>query len=237
MRRRIFFVHVMKTGGASFRRHLEANLGADRVYPDSAVEPDLLIANVSAMPLLEIGDDRWDRIDAVTGHLPFYVSQVLGKPFITLTVLRDPVERTISYLKHCRKYQEQHRGMALEDIYDDPWYYPMLIWNHQVKVFALQPSDGVDTVMEPLLIDQARLDIAKENLRKVDVLGLHDHYDEFLATALERLGWSHLDLPDWHVSEPEDVSDRLRRRIEEDNAMDVAFFDFARELHAARAEG
>ena len=37
--RRFFFVHVMKTGGTTFRRHVDANFpGPGAVYPDRVLE-------------------------------------------------------------------------------------------------------------------------------------------------------------------------------------------------------
>ena len=39
----------------------------------------------------------------VTGHFPLCTTELLGGAFTTFTVLRDPVERTLSYLRHHRK--------------------------------------------------------------------------------------------------------------------------------------
>jgi hypothetical protein len=231
---RIFFVHVMKTGGATFRRHIEANLGEEHVYPNAAVDEDLLSANLSVPYLRDLPAERVRELRAYTGHFPFAATQILPGPFLTMTVLRDPVERTISYLKHCRKYQEQHRGMALEAIYEDPWYFPTMMENHQTKVFAITPEDDADTVAEVIPMDAARLALAQANLETIDILGLHEHYDDFVATASAHLGWPGTPPPSWHVSEPETIDASFRRRIEQDMAMDLEFFAFARDLHEAR---
>jgi hypothetical protein len=53
--RRYFFVHVMKTGGATFRRHIEDNFpepGA--VYPDPAVDTELREANILVDRLMNL---------------------------------------------------------------------------------------------------------------------------------------------------------------------------------------
>jgi hypothetical protein len=232
---RIFFVHVMKTGGATFRRHMEANLGVEHVYPNPAVDEDLLAANLSVPYLTSLPEERVRGIQGFTGHFPFVATQILPGPFFTLTVLRDPVERTISYLKHCRKYQEQHHGMALEAIYEDPMYFPTLMQDHQAKVFSITPEDGADTVAEVIDIDDRRLAAACANLETIDVLGLHEHYDDFVREASAHFGWPDTPPPSWHVSEPEEVAASFRRRIEQDMAADIEFFAFARRLHAARA--
>jgi hypothetical protein len=231
---RLFFVHVMKTGGATFRRHLEVNLGSEHVYPNAAVDEDMLVANLSVKYVAALPAERVRLLKAYTGHFPFAVTQIMPGPFVTLTVLRDPVERTISYLKHCRRYQEQHHDMALEAIYDDPWYFPTMMDNHQVKVFAITPEDEAETAAEVLPIDERRSAIARANLESVDFIGLHEHYDDFVREVSARYGWDGRPPPSWHVSEPETVPESFRRRIADDMQADVAFYEFARELHAGR---
>jgi hypothetical protein len=230
----------MKTGGATFRRRIEANLGVDHVYPNPAIDTDLLAANLSVPYLAGLPEERVRELRAYTGHFPFAATQMLPGRFVTLTVLRDPVERTISYLKHCRKYQEEHRGMALEAIYEDPWFFPTMMDNHQVKVFAFAPEDHMETVAEVITIDEARAARARANLESVDFLGLHEHYDDFVRDVSDHLGWDGEAPPSWHVSEAEDIDASFRRRIAEDMAADMAFFEHARELYhrrRARATG
>jgi hypothetical protein len=233
-RERLFFVHVMKTGGATFRRHIENSLGVEHVYPNADIDTDLLAANISVDYLLGLPDERVRELQAYTGHFPFAVTQMLPGSFVTATVLRDPIERTISYLKHCRRYQEQHHGMALEAIYEDPWYFPTWIENHQVKVFSFRPEDHPQVIADVIGIDEARLATAKANLESVDFVGLHERYDAFVREVSDHFGWTGTVPPSWHVSEPEEIAPSFRRRIAEDLATDVEFFEFARELHHRR---
>ena len=234
MSSRLFFVHVMKTGGATFRRRIEANLGEEHVYPNASIDTDMLAANLSVQYLLDLPEERVRTLQAYTGHFPFAVTQMLPGRFLTMTVLRDPVERTISYLKHCRKYQEQHHDMALEAIYEDPWYFPTMMKDHQVKVFALAPEDRAETVAEVIDIDADRAARARANLDSIDFLGLHEHYDDFVRDVSEHLGWSG-DAPfSWHVSEAEEISASFRRRIADDMAADLEFYEYARERYDRR---
>ena len=63
--------------------------------------------------------ERRATIRGYMGHYPYVASQLLGEDPVTLTILRDPVERTISYLKHCKRYHDHHRELSLEEIYRD----------------------------------------------------------------------------------------------------------------------
>ncbi len=55
----------------------------------------------------------------VLGHVPYAVRSLLTKDYVAMTLLRDPVDRTISYLKHCRRYHIEHMAQTLEQIYED----------------------------------------------------------------------------------------------------------------------
>jgi hypothetical protein len=231
---RPFFIHIMKTGGTTFLYNLMAQYGPGEMYPDPALDRDTFAAYTELRYLLSLPEERTATIRAYSGHFPYVATQLLPGPFVTLTVLRDPIERTISYLKQCRDLERFHEA-SLEQIYEDPWQFAIAIENYQTKVFAMTREDGFGSIMDGLTIDEGRLSIAKENLRAIDILGLNDRYDEFLAEVTCRFGWSTLPSPNRRVSEPTDVPVSLRRRIAEDNAYDLEFYEYARDVHAARA--
>ena len=108
------------------------------------------------------------------------------------------------------------------------------IENYQTRVFAITPEDGCRSIMDGIDIDDQRLSVAKANLRAVDILGLNDHYDEFLAEVARRFGWSRFPSPNRRVSEKTDVPSSLRNRIAEDNAYELEFYEYARELYFDR---
>jgi hypothetical protein len=96
-------------------------------------------------------------------------------------------------------------------------------------------ADELVSYMDEIKVDDDRLRIACENLEKVDVVGLHEHYHEFLDEIRSRFGWRFDEVANWHVSEQSaPVSDAFRRRIAADNAADMAFYEYARGLHARR---
>lgn len=230
--RRFFFVHVMKTGGSTFRRHLEDNFpepGA--VFPDPALDSDLKHANILVQRLLELPATRRAQIRAYTGHFPFVTAALLDPELVTLTMLRDPVERTVSYLKHCKRYDRQFRDMALEEIYEDSFLFPTLIRDHQVKIFAMTSQDKLESYMDVIEIDDERMRTARANLEKADIVGLHERYHLFLDQVRDRLGWLIKDRSPWRVSEEDwRVPASFLRRIAADSPNDLEFYEFAREL-------
>jgi hypothetical protein len=226
---RFFFVHVQKAAGTSLVFRLRRHFGRAAIYPPESDKGDVA-AVISIDHLLERWRTHRDTIRVVTGHFPLCTVDLLGDGFTTLTVLRDPVERTLSYLRHHRQLTPEDSDRSLEGIYADPFRFHGLIHNHMVKMFSLTPAEMTDGVLTRVEFTPDRLDRAKENLARVDVVGLQASFEEFCNVLTSRFSW---DLGEWrHVNrtEPVEVSEPFRARIAEDNALDVELYAFARRL-------
>jgi hypothetical protein len=109
-----------------------------------------------------------------------------------------------------------------------------LIHNHQAKIFAMtRETLSPFGIYESLEIDERQLNIAKENLEQVDIVGFQERFPEFLQAIAERYGWRRAAIPDLNVSvEPEGsgISRSFRQRIAEDNAADLDFYEHARRM-------
>jgi hypothetical protein len=233
---RFFFIHVMKTGGATFRQYAYHNFPSGEVYPDGNLDPDLQVANWSIEYLNGLSAGRRRSTRVFTGHFPFIAVELLGIDVVTLTILRDPVERTISRLRQQQHHDASSRPLRLEEIYEDPFFFPMHIHNHQAKLFAMTPQDRLESFMDVIEVDEERLERAKQNIERVDVLGLQERFPEFLEEVERRYGWEFWPLRRGHgvPPAPSEVARSFRRRIAEDNAADVAFYEYAQELSQRR---
>jgi hypothetical protein len=232
---RFFFVHVQKTAGTALFTRLKRHFGKRSVYPDAS-DGDVL----TVMPQLSVDvlRDRWrerrDEIRVVTGHFPLCTTEVLGERFTTLTVVREPVDRTLSYLRHHRMLTPEDRDKSLEAIYEDDFGYHALIHNHMVKMFALTPSEMTDGALSRVEFTLDHLDRAKQQLATVDVVGLQEGFDEFCATLQQRFDWK-LGAPLYaNRTEAIEVSSSFRDRIAQDNWMDVELYAHAERLYEER---
>jgi hypothetical protein len=231
---RFLFVHLQKTGGTALFQRLREHFGPQGVYPTPDEKGD-----VRAVTDLDFLVERLrvhgDEVRVVTGHFPLCTNDLLGGGFTAFTVLRDPVERTLSLLRRRQEAEERFRGRTFEDIYADDSLTD-IIRNHMVKMLSITVDEleSAPLVM-PVEFDRTRLEQAKANLRdRVDVFGLQEHFDEFCADISNRFGWD-LGAPRFaNRTQRAIVSDELRRQIAKDNAFDVELYDFARQLWGER---
>jgi hypothetical protein len=235
--RTFFFIHVMKTGGTSFVFDVLKTFPAERVYPNKTldrshpadIEPYTRIAN-----LLEISPERRADIQVYAGHFPYMACEMMGIDFVKLTLLRHPVDRSISVLKQFKRLVERFHSSPLDEIYQDEYVFRHFIQNHQTKIFSLTREDNARAFLRAIDVDEHRLADAKANLAKVDVIGLNERYGDFIDELRDRYGWwpSGLDAPARsNVSrEPWEAGEALRRQIALDNAIDLEFYDYARQL-------
>lgn len=230
---RYFLVHLQKTAGTALQRALHDVFDDRERYPGTGdgTPPETVL---SVPHLLERWNRRRGEIRFIAGHFPLCTTELLDAPFSTITVLRDPVERTLSFLRHARETEAP--GEGLEALYEDPVRFE-LVHNHMVKMLSLSVDEMTDGALTHVEFDDARLIRARENLRSIDVVGVQERYDIFCATLEERFGW-HVDstLTMNRTSKDggaEFETAALRERIADDNAADLELYELARELVGA----
>ncbi len=228
-----FFVHLQKTAGTTLVLWLKEYFGESAVYPNDSDGPKIP-AVLTVDVLLERWAARHDEIAVVTGHFPLCTAELLGGDFRTFTVLRHPVPRTMSYLRHYRETNPEGDRRSFEEIYDDPLRFRGMIQNHMVKMFSLTTDEMTDGMLTVVDFTDEHLERAKQNLEGVDVVGIQEDFDAFWDDLNRTFGWE-LGPPGFaNRSEPAEIPSSLLERIAEDNALDLALYEHARELVAGR---
>ncbi len=111
----LYFMHIMKTGGTALTTALarlndRAQRGASvtEIFLDQFVQRDRA---------------QWRDVGFVTGHLPWEARELLPPETRTLTVLRDPVDRTLSHYWQLSVNPDVHAespGFSLEEFVGSP---------------------------------------------------------------------------------------------------------------------
>lgn len=233
--RRFFFVHLQKTAGTRLIRRIRAQFPEPAVYP-LASDGDEIARVISVDHLLSVWAARGEQIRVITGHFPLCTAALLGAEFVTMTALRHPLERTVSYLRHHRRRTRADAELSLEQVYDDDFRFHGLIHNHMTKMLSLTPEEMEDGALTRVEFTRERLERAKEQLVRVDVVGLQEDFEGLWSTLCRRFGWTFEDDVPRAQRPPPQLSPAFQERILADNEHDVELYEFARHLVAARSQ-
>ena len=235
---RYFFVHMQKTAGMALRRRLINHFGETAVYPTQDVDgPDLVRLLLSIDDLRERIAERGSEIRVIAGHFPLCTAELIGGRLTTLTLLREPVERTLSFLRQHRETNPSAGHKSLEELYHDPFWFRFVTHNHMTKMLSLEPAEMTSGMLTGVDLDRDHLERAKRALAGIDAVGLQERFEDFCDELGVRFGWDLGEPLMVNTSASVDVPESFRARIAEDNALDIELYEFARELIAGDAVG
>ena len=219
---RIIFDHLPKTGGLAVRAWLARALGADSVAPHVAGAHQTLIRRYGG------------QYPIIAAHLQF-VGEGLDPRYQYITCLREPLDRAVSWLFIAKNHHEQIHPLPLgllasrfiatdgEDLHDDLLVH---IENAYTAHFA---SISSDTARD----SSQKLGLAFSAVGKYDVWGFFEDFSAFVADVAALIGLpAPNDIERVNVSpgrpKLESISPRLRKRLEELNALDIELYNMLR---------
>ena len=254
----LFFTHVMKTAGTSITNMLRTVYGTDRSYPGLDLTPgERIEAKVNPAHLLSIAERTPEPVIFYSVHMPARVAEVVAPDHHRVTVLREPIARTLSHLRQISA--AQGTPDTPEAIYADEGWRTSLS-NLQTRVFAddrrpaetsgsasradEEPFDVespefrrayglflTTSVNDPHELDRSDLDTALARLERQHVVGVTERVDDTRVALEELLGIALAEVPRLNVASRQAEPDAtLLRRIEQDNQLDLELYERAREL-------
>ena len=231
----ILFNHIPKTAGSTLKEVLWSAVGGDRVLFSMGFHDERLpgLREELDRPL----DGRW----ALVAHTGVGLHERLpGRhEYLPFTILRDPVERTVSEYFAGVSRGRIEEGTPIEDFLAADVYRS---FNRQTAfIGGLSARHNLDRL--PADRDQYDAELlarAKRNLEAHEVVGLTERFDETLLLLRHAYGWSALRT----LYAPANVSRRRRaapdptpaelKAIRASNELDIELYAHARGLLEGR---
>jgi len=167
----LYYLHIPKTAGTSLVAFLDAQFSAKDICP-----AQLLPA------LFALGCARASRYRLYRGHLWYGLARYVGQPLRLLTMLRDPLQRTLSWFSHARRDPNAYRH---DRIVEERW---------SLQDFVTDPQTQWDMVNTQTLFlaadldyDQLALDPVGYGRRTIRALAERRDDRRLLETAKRRL--------------------------------------------------
>jgi hypothetical protein len=219
----IIFTHIPKTAGRSFITNIvKDNFSANEIHEFRGLK-DLITAQF-----------RPHRI--FLGHTQYGVHTLINGPSQYVTMLRDPVNRAVSYYYFVRRarsenYEHPHWRLANEL---DLSAFCQHAWFRNVETRSLAgffcdriALFGNDKFLNKLILNQAM-----RHLNEKYLFGLQERYEESVAYITKSLHWKTPKLADpFNINDLrpqlEDIPQADLQSIEEANQLDMALYRYA----------
>jgi hypothetical protein len=177
---KIFHLHIRKTSGTVLFNALWKKCGKDMVLP---YRSDVEIFN--KMPDKE---DRQKEIAAtpiISGHF-YRLANEIPEDYFKVTILRNPVERTISAFNHMKGdiHDSSHikiADLSFKDAMKDPRFAHEL-WNGQTRALVAAAGKNFET-----LDDAERVNTALHTLKSLDLVGFQENLQPFYRKVRSNL--------------------------------------------------
>lgn len=236
----IFIIRPMKTAGTTLRNRLIQSFSYKEVYPAKIDRnPDKFKDIISISHLYKIWDKRKKSLKVVDGHFPLSATKLFEEQFITIGLLRPPLQRTLSYLNHQKVWVPSDRDKSLEEIYDDPVKFPGIIRNHMTRMFGMtwQQMYSHDGIWSHTKDNKQLLENAKAGVESLDFIGLQPEFELFWKELAQTLNFDDTLSQISNTAPRVEPSPELIERIKQDNRLDFKLYRFARDLvHQRRGE-
>lgn len=196
----LYYLHIPKTAGTSFTEIIMEKVGANFTYQPTAVDQ-----------FLNTPQEVAEKIRFISGHLVYDLSPVITRKLIYLTMLRDPVARTISQYGQVRRVtgslgNDIAKDQSLLDFVKDPRN-KFLFSNLQTRQLGLEANvvqmvAGQDSsymthdLASRILLyssdrcdDPVLLENAQRRLESFDFVGLAEFFNASIEVLCRTLGW------------------------------------------------
>jgi hypothetical protein len=224
----VFFMHLPKAGGTTFYAILEQYFPAEACFsvPDREYQQEL--------------PPHLDQYRLVRAHQGYDAYRYFKRKPIYITMLRNPVARTISYYQHIMR-QTSHPmherikqgSLSLIDCLKDP-----ILEKHLVNTQTRRLAFGNGAV-DDLPSGEVQLEMAKVRLHEFAYFGLVEYYMRSVQLLTYTFGWPSIsEIKPLNAAPMPEMAQELPPAVREaillHNQLDLDLYNYAEQLFQER---
>ena len=235
----VIFLHIPKVGGTTVNKIIDRQYKPNTIYRvrDDDSRHKRIQDCVDEFKVLPVAEK--EEIEVVMGHMGFGIHNFLPQPSVYITMLRDPVERVISYyyyvLRTSNHYLYQKvtsEKISLEDCIR--LGISTELDNSQTRILSASNGDS-DSPITFGQCNEEMLKRAKKNLQEYFVgVGLVESFDKSLLLFKKLLNWNNIFYIKRNVTKnrplKSDFSQETLNIIQNQNEFDLELYRYAAEL-------
>jgi len=249
----LYFLHIPKTAGTTLYFTIDSYFDLDLIFPYRFWNKYLKDAPKLKKKIL----NNNSKLRLFRGHFGYGLTRMLPKNPIFVTVLRDPVQRTISDYKHRIRGNElkYSKKLPLAEFFKDDEQ-SKTFENTQTYHIGLNPDIlSITKSLKPREIRKFRfredlpywadeyskkeiLKNAKKRLSSFEFVGIAERLEESMFLLYYTFGWRPLSRP-WMLnptkkSTSEEIPPETMEIIQNKNTLDTELYQYAQELFENR---
>ncbi len=226
----VVFLHIPKTAGSTLYRILESHYRWENIYT--------LWQTGTLDEFKQLSPAEFAKIELLRGHFSYGLAKNLPETAVFFTILREPIDRVISYYHFIRRTPHHYchqrvteQNLSLEQFITSQ--IDTLVDNGQTRLLA-NLAHGHEVPFGQLTA--AHLAQAKQNLQKMQVVGLMERFDETLFLLRAAFGWQKIRYARQNVTSNRRTAAELppatQAALQATNQLDVKLYQFAQTLFA-----
>ena len=177
----VFFLHIRKTGGTSLRGIIEKFYDKELRCP--------ILSSLHMRRVIKQSDQKnyLNQFQFISGHY-YGIKQILDDSFTTITILRDPIDRTISEYNHMI-YDEKDplhkyaKGRNILECLEDPRL-AIAMQNGQSRYFISNAGYDYDSIE-----DDEKIQISLDCLTNQCLFGFTELFNITCDYICNNFGW------------------------------------------------
>lgn len=237
----LIHLHLPKNAGTTFSRMLKVKL----LMPPWRVLRHAVILGFYFVPGLDprvqrindLPERKKKKVRFFEAHCGWGIHERLPQPSAYLTVIREPIDRTLSVFFFRKQQGKLPQETKLEDwIAVRPDQAVWHVDNGQVRYLAGEQGQILDVPIGQ--VTRQHLDLAKARLADMFYVGIMERFDESVVLFRRVMGWKKANYGRSNVTKKRKKKDEIdashRELIARHNELDTELYAFACELFARR---
>lgn len=225
----LYFSHIPKTAGMTFRTIVEDQFRAEEICPAT------LNAQVAKIPAEQIATYRLFR-----GHLGFIniPKLVPGKQIVNVTVLREPIARVVSHYEYIRRMPGDPHYRAVKDMTLEEFAQKLTAGKVGKNIQTYHVAKTMRFNLDSLTPTEI-LELAKASLDQFGFVGLVERFQDSLFLLSYIFGWKPI------INTRKENAAKAKKAIEDlpastlevikaNSLLDIELYEYAREIFVSR---